>query len=256
MRNPIRLGRAFGLVIMFTIILFLLPLSYLLILHGKIPSFADILQEYRSVGVPLTEILYVGIVKGAIFFTGSLIVVTSLFIGASLIFDVSWKKKRIWGRKSVLHVYFGYYIMIEFMFSMFVNEILQRGYDPRLWGTANAPVLLAVLFILSFSILLAHVATKLPIRIGTESNLGYFIISIYLSYAFFKIMAQGFNVFAFWGYMLNIHNSLGPELVPIYANAFFVLSMPSIFAFIVMVLDRIADKHFHPKGSFDKDSPI
>lgn len=239
---------------MFTIILFLLPLGYLLVLHGKIPSSADILQEYRNVGVTITQILYVGIVKAAVFFIASLIVVTSLFIGASLVFDVSWKKKRIWGRKSVLHTYFGYYILIEFLFSMFVNEILQRGWNPRLWGTSNAPILLAALLFLSFSILLAHVVTKLPIKIGTESNLGYFIISIYLSYAFFKIMSQGFNIFDFWGYMLNVHNSLGPELVPIYANAFFVLSMPSIFAFIVVVLDRIADKYFQQHGIFKHDN--
>lgn len=232
------------LIVIFTTVLFLSPFVYLWLVCGPVPSLADFITEYENVGIPPARILSVGLSEGFKFFVAGLFVVALLFIGASLVFDVSWQKKQIWGRKSPLHIYFGYYVMIVLLFSMFVDDILGRGWHPRLWGTANAPTLLFLLFLLSFSILLARVTSKLPIKIGGEANLGYFIISVYLSYAFFKIMGQGFNLFVFWNHMLNVRDWRGVmELVPIYANTFFILALPAIFALGIMILDRITNKY-------------
>jgi len=44
--------------------------------------------------------------------------------------------------------------------------------------------------------------------------------------------------------MLNVRDWRGViELVPIYANAFFILSLPAIFALGLMILNRIVKKH-------------
>lgn len=224
------------LAIVFSIILFVLPLAYPFMLYRQIPSIEGFILAFKDVGTTLQKILFVGLIQGLRFFIVGTFFVVLLFIGTSLVFDVSWRKKQIWGKKSPLHIFLGYYIMIEILFPMLVNSLLQAGWHPRLWGTVHAPTLLFFLLLLSLSILLARVVSKLPMKIGEEQNLGYFIISIYISYAFFEIMGRSFSFLGFWK---DVYNAQWPGLVPFYANAFFILSLPAIFSLILMILDRI-----------------
>lgn len=239
-RRGIAANHGLILVISSAVVLFLLPFTYLFLRYREVPSLADFITELKGVGVSPAEIIS-GLFEGSFFLTGGLIVVV-LFVGVSLVFDVSWRGKLILRTKSDLRLYFGYYLMIVILFSMFVDDLLRQGWHPRGWGTATAPALMYALSLLSLSIFLARIISKLPLKIG-EANVGHFVMAIYLSYAFFKIMGKGFSLFELWNLMITVHDYRGvPELVPIYSNAFFILSLPAISASCLMILDRVVNK--------------
>lgn len=227
------------LLLILTFILFIIPFAYLLVKYGQIPSLGDLLYYFEDKATSTIQLFY-GVIQGFSYSIVGAFWIFLLIIGASLLFDVKWKKKTIWKRKSSLHVYLGYYITLELTFPIFVWDFLASGWHVRLWSS-QASILLAFLVMLSFSIFGARILSKLPIRL-VETNLGSFIMAIYISHAFFAVMSKGFNFLAFWKEILHT------DLVASYLNALFILSSPAIFALFLTMIDSFIIKRVKEHG--------
>lgn len=222
----LKMSRTLKISVLLTVIFSLLPFAFVWLVHRHIPTFSDFFANVSPNYVigALTAAL-----EGVSLFFYDAFIVALLIVGAALLFDVTWKGKRIIKSRTPLHVYLGYFFTVLFLFSMFGAEVLY-WYHERLWGTWNAPVLALTLVLVGFTILGARIMSKLPIKVE-DTNLGSFIIVIYLSYVIFKVFSQGFDPIRLWVKIIRT------ELIPSYANALFFLSIPAIFAFVLMLLD-------------------
>jgi len=207
----------------------LLPFVAVLLIHRSIPSLEDISRFFANVRPTIVPDVLNAMIQGTILFINGAIYMALIIVGSALLFDVEWRGRKIIQSRTPLHVYLGYFLTVALLFSMFASEILQM-WDEALWGTARAPTLTLVVILLGLTILGARILSKIPIKVE-DTNLGSFIVVIYISYAIFKILSQGFNPVSLWVRVLHT------ELIPSYANAFFLLSLPAILAFVLMLLD-------------------
>ena len=217
----------FSLLLM--VIFALLPIAVVFWIHGSMPNLDDLSYYFRNVRPSIVSDVILSLFQGIGVFITGVVYVALIIVGSALLFDVRWMHKRIIKSRTLWHVYLGYFLHLILLFSMFASEISQ-GWHVRLWGTFRAPTLTLFLVLLSLTILACRVVSKLPIKVE-DTNLGSFVIVIYTSYAVFRILSQGFDPFDLWFKILHT------ELIPSYANALFLLSLPAIFAFVLTILD-------------------
>jgi hypothetical protein len=158
-----------------------------------------------------------------------------------LLFDVTWRRRKPLKSKAFWQIYLGYFILEVLLLSMLAYDALYRGFSQTLWGTVGAPTLVTLTVFVGLSILIARVMSKLPIKIE-NTNLGSFVMVLYISYAFFKLLSEGFNPLYFWQEASNVPSVLSP------INMFFLISLPAIFSFILALVDvvitrRIKESH-------------
>jgi len=220
---------AFKVLVLLMLILVFLPFAVTWLIHGNVPSLDDVSRHFMGVRPNIVRDVLSGAVQGiALFFSGA-IYVALIIVASALLFDVTWKRKRLMRSRTSLHVYIGYFLTLLLLLLMFASEIL-GNWNVTLWGTAGASTLTLLAALLGLTIFGARIMSKLPIKIE-DTNLGSFVIVIYISYAIFRIWSQGFNPLLIWAKLLNT------ELVPSYANAFFLFSLPAILAFALTILD-------------------
>jgi hypothetical protein len=210
------------------ILFFLIPFAVVFLVHQEIPSLEEVLQLYYTSGTSYFDLLY-AVLKGLILFVSGIFYVILLLIGSALLFDVTWNRKKVLKSRALWQIYLGYFLLIVLLLSMFASEIL-ANWHPRLWGTAGAPVLIVVGILTGFTILASRILSKLPLKIE-DTNLGSFVIVIYISYGVFKLLSQSFNPLVFWFSALTV------EPARSLVNAFFLISLPAVFGFVIALLD-------------------
>jgi hypothetical protein len=213
-------------------IIILAPFVAVFLAHRAIPSFDEI-SKVLFTNTNLSNLFY-ALFLGVVFFVNGLIYVVLLIVSSSLLFDVTFKRKKLLKSSGFWRIYLGYFTLIVLLLSMFASELLNMAVY-NIWGTFGAPVLVFAAIGLGFTILSARVMSKLPITVG-DTNLGSFVIVIYISYAIFKVLSQSFSPLNIWITALNV------ELVESYANAFYLLSLPAILSVIFTFLDKIIMK--------------
>jgi len=236
--NQNRMKRGFQIALLLAVVFSLLPFALVWLIYRVVPSPEDISRHIANVNPSIGSDVLSAIAQGVVLFFNGLVYMIMVIIGAALLFDVTWKRKKIIQSRSPWQVYLGYLLTVTLLVSMFASEILHY-WAKALWGTARAPTLTLLVILLGLTVFVARIMSKLPIKVE-DTNLGSFIMVIYVSYAIFKILSEGFNPFILWSEVLRT------ELIPSYANAFFLLFLPAIFSFVLMLLDvfvikRIAD---------------
>jgi hypothetical protein len=217
----------FSLLLVATMIL--VPFVAVFLIHRAIPSLGEI-SEILSTSTNVSNLFYAPL-WGVILFANGVFYIVFLILSSSLLFDVTFMRKKLLKSGTFWRTYLGYFMLIALLLSMFASELLDK-FVYNLWGTAGGPTLVFTAIVLGFTILGARVMSKLPIKVE-DTNLGSFVIVIYISYAVFKVLSQSFSPLNIWINVLNV------GLVESYANAFYLLSLPAILSLIFSFLDKV-----------------